>query len=356
MITKYADTDALIILPHIDGYCSCNTGMTWYHGEFVFQTRYVSYTKHFTSSRFNPGNLTLNQNYVIDKDYYDSINVRYTNTECNVIDYGDLQPTTFRGFEDPRLIVWDDKLYVYGCRADCEEGLTRVVIYEGGNCIYTKSPNNRSVEKNWMAIPDKPLHFIYDYENGFIEIAVDNDGKCNIIDKHTVTDDSINMKLTGARGSTPLAKTEFGYMTIVHKSIYGNNKYEYRHAFVIFDNNLNITQVSDWFTFHNNICEFCCGMSVVNDMVYITYSQLDAVTSVMSITMDNLMRFIQNENHCWSFDMNYYKRIQKSLLDSGHIESARVVSNYILTQTHDPLSVKLYMDIDIDKFLEIKYK
>ena len=357
ILTDYAATDILIMPPHYSGYCACNTALVLWSGEFLFQTRYVSYMKHFTSKLFNPCGFSMNQNYVFDKEYFNSLNVRYTSNKFDVIDYGDRLPVMYRGLEDPRFIIWDDKLYVYGSRADVIDGKTCICIYNEDGETITRSPFffNSNIEKNWMAIPDKPFHFIYGYVhddvNGFVEVHVEKD--CTKIVKiHTADLDG------EIRGSTPLVKTDFGYITIVHKPIYKFGGFEYRHAFVLFDDDLNFIKISNWFVFHNNICEFCCGMSIVDDTVYITYSQLDAIVSIMSIPMQGLMQFIDRSSGGagWHFDMDYYTKMQKSLFDSGHIESARIVSNYILTQTYDPKSLQLYMNtISTDDFLKIKY-
>lgn len=351
----------LITLPSVEGYAPSNTSVVNYNDELVFQTRYVSYSKHFTSNRFNPFDLPLNQNYIFNGSCYESRNFRYHGDKFEEVDYYKNVDylCMFKGLEDARFVIWDEELYVYGTRCDLIKDRSCIVIYTPeGEEIIAKSPYSRSIEKNWMAIPDKPFTFVYGFIDGdTIIVKVERDGDCRVA--YSIDNKNNRDLLHGVRGGTPLMKVSDGYIAVVHKQICDNNSYSYRHAFVHFDEELRVKKVSKWFIFINDVCEFCTGLTMKGDKVYITFSILDCVPYLMTVGLEDLMYYIYNrttKDNEYVFDNKYYIDLIDILQKLRQYKSVSIIANYVLTHNYISALLPLYLEeMDLKMFLKIKY-
>lgn len=357
ILSDYALSDILILPGKIPGYTPCNTSLLRHKGELLYQTRYVSYSKHLTDRKFNPYMFTTNQHNYDDNGlgYFNSKNVRYNWNETTEIVYCEGLLTPFRGFEDVRLVEWGGELYSYGTRPDLYYDKYVMCLYKGDECCVMRSPFDCNIEKNWMAVPDHPRRFIYGFKgNTVIYIDVNESG--DVVNLQSVKQ-KVNKTLSGIRGSTPLIEYKGGYLTMVHKQIYEDNKSWYRHAFIYFDKNFKILQMSKWFFFHNPLCEFCIGMIVDDGVLKMTYSQFDAFPSEMCLDLGVVDDILNGKMLGYSnVDIDYFENIFTTLYEYGYEQAYKTVANFILLNKPSAVLLDTYMkDLDIKKLLKHKH-
>ena len=313
-----------------------NPSCVFYKDELLMNCRAINYIKDFCSNQFNPTNYNVNHIYN-DVNCIHSFNLLYTK---NTVQYLPIPEGNFlcpyNGLEDVRMVVWNDKLYVYGTRWDIINGKGRICIYELNeefepvHCIVCDANWLMDCEKNWAAIEDKPFTFIYS-TNPLIIVEVNpNTGEINVI-KET----PYRYNIPSLRGSTPLVKLpQGGYLTITHESPrYQNNIYEmfYTERFVIYTNDLDIGYVSEPFVFTNDLCEFCCGLQIKNDKVYITYSELDCTANLLEFPIECLNDAIFG-NYGNAFNEEYF--YQKGLVYRNNDTLSRPLFNKALLNLH----------------------
>lgn len=299
-----------------------NSSCAWYNGGLVINTRLIEYIKVFQDSElFYLGDNNYAQSYFYTKDGYDSRNVISKYKDGKIYDtaetiypkesYWDIH---YRGLEDGRLVVWDNKLYIYGTRWDRMSHKGCICIYEltdSGqpvNEIIIPPQNNGDCEKNWAAVSDRPFTFVYMHNPTQI-ISVDGNGFCQLIKEHPKNS---NIQRT-IKGSTQIVRyDESTYISLVHT----NNCYEkdglwytdYLTAFVLYNNELDIIKMSDWFVFNSPMCEFTCGIVIHDEEVYITYSQFDCITSLLVTDKKTINEFIDlktDYNNTYGFNEYY---------------------------------------------------
>lgn len=229
----------------------------------------------------------------------------------------------FRGLEDPRLIVWGDKLYIYGTQFTDNfpyaEAMTYYVPDQNmknfTNCGFLPGisqyygKNYLCTEKNWMAIPDDEMDFVYmisaEYcENG--EFSNDS-GRFNIV---PIKYSDLNTKLTrfngfipiGStlfRGSTPLIKLEDGsYVCIVHNSERIDGQLYYRHHLGFIDKDFTSFRATDSFVFEQPGIEFSTGWCESSTReLYISYSTTDGTTNLLITTLNDLISCLNGKEY-----------------------------------------------------------
>ena len=361
ILTDYNVEYAVLGLPVVDGFAPSNTTVVVYNNELLFQTRYVSYTKHLASAVFNPYGFDTNQNYIFDKPFYESRNIRWGGGNFTEIIYPVGDDAYFRGLEDPRMVVWNGELYTYGVRCDKANGNTRIVIYmPDGREVVAQSPFDCDTEKNWMAVPDRPMTFIYGFRDySTVIVKVEDDGTCSveISDSDDWTKENW-VHFNDIRGGSQLVKIDDGYLAVVHRQVWENTNYFYRHAIVRFDNNLNIVDMTRWFVLSHPVCEFCSGMAVFGDKVYLTYSVLDCIPMIMELTLDGIMSLFGVEDEREEIYISYWEGAMVRLFNVGHVRSACVLANWFLTLgLENPLFISLYMPmLSTEEYMKIKYR
>lgn len=363
----YKNESAWIGLPAVEGFAPSNTSVVVYDDELLFQTRYVSYTKHLASELFNPYGYDCNQNYRFDSPYYESRNYRWGvgQGRFEEVVYPSGEDVMFRGLEDARMVVWNNELYTYGTRCDKAGGDARIVLYTpSGEEVVVRSPFGCAVEKNWMAIPDRPMHFVYGFRDyKVVVVKVCADGSCEVLEN----DGAVNMDWYTAgdvhfndiRGGTPLVRIENGYLAVVHRQEWTYGGYCYRHAVVRFDDRLNLVDITRWFQFMHPVCEFCTGMALKDGKVYLTYSVLDCVPMLMEFTLEGLLSLFGNDD----FDTDatnvlYWEGVMANLYNGGQVRSAGVLANWFMTLGYDtPDLLAMYQPLlSVEDYMKIKYR
>lgn len=330
-------------------YATCNTSIITYGPGLLINTRLVNYGKLFQNEDYKYVGGDRNQTYLYTENGFETRNVQFFYTKENGIssikEIGEVEfpvgsvPALYRGMEDCKMVRWGNKIYAYGTRWDKIENMGCMCIYEldnelkPKNEIVIRNPNNNLCEKNWGAIEGQPFKFVY-LVNPTQVIEVDKNGECHLIDNHPEIK-RINEE-AGAiiKGSTCVVRySENEYVSLVHTTKYKQkdnfNPCEYRTAFVFYDNNFNITRMSDWFVFKSLMCEFSCGLAVNGEDVYISYSQLDSTVNLLATTKSVIEEFVNHhidDNNV--YDFNYFYDLAFEYENSNHWLTANVLYNY----------------------------
>lgn len=293
----------------------CNPSIYWDEttGKFIMNQRVVSYYLHATSKDSYDSWGFIH--YAIPSDRYDWLEtVNYIGVSDNPMDkftfkqinMKDRKPQwEFHGLEDIRVVRWDGKLYGIGVRRDDNPvGVGRMEMCElDNNYNEVKSVKLKAVDettycvKNWMPVVDMPYHFIdvanpltlvkANPENGNIEVVVKKPHK-----------DVLN-GFDMPRGSSHCIPFMDGHLCIVHTcQMYytGNNrKYaRYLHAFIYFNKDWDIEIVSPTFSFNDFYIEFCCGMTMKDDSIYISFALQDNISYILKTDEATIRNFLFN--------------------------------------------------------------
>lgn len=269
----------------LDMYPSNATIAQW-RGHLVVNTRLLNYTINYYTHSHIERNHGHTENYIgvlHDSTIYGHVIQRtYSSNRCG--SFGD---AVFSGREDIRLVVWNDRLYGICSRPDIEDHIIMELLeFDEEFNVYHVCYIDTSVhEKNWMPIPDKPLHFMYSCNTSKV-IRVKLDGSFEFVNEREARCEWLS-------GSTQLINYKGGYIGVVHRA----HNMRYESQFVKFDKDYNIEQRSVWYRFSNPSVErfemitgepgreFCCGISRDDSNIYMTYSIMDTSPQLLTIPM-----------------------------------------------------------------------
>lgn len=341
-------------------FCSCNTSCVWFNDELLINSRLVNYKKLYQSSQLSFIN-DVSQTYLFNKDGFESrnlisnvLNTNVCNTQEIVYPESIVSDTQYKGLEDARLIVWNNKLYAYGTRWDKVKDKGCICIYE---LDFNKQPINEIIvhpqgysncEKNWGAIEDQPFTFVY-CNNPTQVIKVNQKGGCSLVKNNDKNDDIKDW----IKGSTQVIKySDDEYMSIVHTNanyVKENINYtDYLTAFIFYDKDFKITRMSKWFVFNSAMCEFACGLAKKDDDIYITYSQLDCTSHLIVVNKNLIEEFINLPENDIDEDIFYdYYNLAKRYEENNQINASFVLYNYA-AQLADKCIFKVSEDLKIE--------
>jgi predicted GH43/DUF377 family glycosyl hydrolase len=80
--------------------------------------------------------------------------------------------------------------------------------------------------------------------------------------------------------------------TFLFQSPAGRKDGTYRHRFIVWDDDWNITKVSERFSFLNGEIEFAVGMCIHKDKLLISYGFQDNAAYILSTNLQTIMSFI----------------------------------------------------------------
>lgn len=348
--------DIVILCPNhllMGCYSSGNPTCCYFHNKIFINSRLVDYKKILQSEYTDFISNGMNQTYYLNDNGFTSRNVvceynRDSFSNHHETYYGNGYNSYYKGLEDCRFVVWDNKLYAYGTRWDRLPDGGCIGIYELEDDMKTykreiivRSPFNAYCEKNWGAIEDKPFHFIYK-ANETIVVRVTTNGNCQIVQNNG---DDKRFEST-IKGSTPVIRYNADeYISIVHRTITDNsgaiNKLIYQSAFIFYDNTLHITRMSEWFVFRTELCEFTCGLSIHDGMIYIPYSQIDCTANLLSLPLNKIEDFMQGGE--WPiYDRDYVHAIANYYEKNEQYCTSSVLYNYcaILSENNDIIKLE----------------
>lgn len=213
----------------------------------------------------------------------------------------------FVGLEDARIFKWNGKLYTSGVRRDLDKiGTGRMELCEievGDDYVKEISrfriqpPNNPNsyCEKNWMPILDKPYHYVkWGNPTEVVEVDVENQTS-----KTVSLSQSIPLPRDLRGGSQVISAGDF-YIACTHEvdlfnSEVGRKDAVYKHRFIVWDKNFNITHASKDFNFMSGHVEFCVGMDKYGSDVLMTFGFQDNAAYLLRVSEKVIEEFI-NEN------------------------------------------------------------
>jgi hypothetical protein len=210
----------------------------------------------------------------------------------------------FVGLEDVRLINWNDKIYAIGVRRDLDtKGTGRMELSElefskesvveiSRYRIPGPPPDNEYCMKNCTPIEDMPFHLLKWTNPTALMKFNPNGGDTEVIETGPFIPGYNDM-----RGSSQVLKFNCGYFTIIHEtqlynSEQGRKDATYRHRFVVWDKNFQITKLSPLFSFLNMKIEFCCGLAKFGDDYLITFGAQDNSAYILKMSKQSLENFI----------------------------------------------------------------
>jgi hypothetical protein len=220
----------------------------------------------------------------------------------------DIEPKwEFRGLEDARLVVWNDKIYLSGCRRDTTtNGVSRMELSEiqyvndswvevDRQRIPTPVDPNSYAEKNWMPIIDKPYHYVK-WSNPTEIVKYDIETKLTtVIATHPFVTTTVKKDF---RGNTHVIPFEDYYLGITHtvdlfKTEAGRKNGIYRHCFVAWNKEtFEPIFFTPEFNFMNNSIEFACGMCELGDDLFISFGVQDNSAYVLRVSKKFIKEYI----------------------------------------------------------------
>lgn len=210
----------------------------------------------------------------------------------------------FVGLEDVRMVQWNDRLFYCGVRRDTTtngEGrmeLSEIDISKTIPCEISRQRmpapgTNRSYcEKNWMPVVDLPYTFVK-WCNPTEVVKYDPDTQ----QTHQIHLGEWVAKPYDFRGGSQvipwgdyrIAITHVAYLT---KSESGRKDGTYRHVMIVWDQNWNVVKYGEPWCFMGASIEFCCGMSVWQDQVLITFGVQDNAAYILRVSKSFIDRWI----------------------------------------------------------------
>jgi len=248
-------------------------------------------------------------------NYYLELDENFDISRYNKIDtskFDTYEPLwEFVGLEDARIVYWENDFWICGVRRDTTthgEGrmeLSKLQITEN-SVVETERyriplPDGHPesyCEKNWMPIVDRPWHFV----------KWSNPGECVKYSKEQnktfyVDQSEVKFDLSGVpRGGSQVLTTDTGYIALTHdvnlfKSNVGRKDAIYRHRFLLWDKQFNLTQVTNPFSIMNGDVEFSVGMcNYKENEMLITFGFQDNAAYLLRMPLSAMLEFIEGEN------------------------------------------------------------
>ena len=217
----------------------------------------------------------------------------------------------FVGLEDARLVNWDGDFWITGVRRDTTtngEGRMELSKLDIRNDAVVEIERHRIplpaehpysyCEKNWMPLLDQPWHFVKWANPGELVKYNRDTERTEIVHRS-----ELKMNLPAApRGGSQVLKTSTGYFALTHdvnlfKSDVGRKDAVYRHRFVMWDDEFNITNVTKDFSIMNGDVEFAVGMCEYGDNeILLTFGFQDNAAFLLKMPVEVLSKFIVGNN------------------------------------------------------------
>lgn len=157
------------------------------------------------------------------------------------------------------------------------------MIYKNGkfitsNTFYLSRTTYNSPQKNWIPIENKPLIYIKDLKNGYL----------NIFDfsKYEKTINCLNM--IERCGTSNLLEYKNSYIALVHK----RKQFTYVYNIIVLNRDFSIAKISQNFKFFNRPVEFSCGMIIDNGQIIIPSTEDDKTTVFFKMDANYLLNDI----------------------------------------------------------------
>jgi hypothetical protein len=213
----------------------------------------------------------------------------------------------FVGLEDGRLVGWDGKLFLSGVRRDTTmNGVGRMelseivskkdkVIERSRVRIPAPGLDNSYCEKNWMPVLDRKYTYVKWTNPTEVAEFDPATGTC----KTVILTDHKPFGTSDLRGGSQVIPLGGYYLALVHEvymysSEAGRKNADYKHRFVVWNQDFELLEVSDAFKFMNAKIEFCCGLAECQDKLLITFGFQDNAAYLLGMPKQLLGRFLKS--------------------------------------------------------------
>ena len=283
--------------PKQGDFTATSTALIKYKDEILANVRYVNY-------RIEPdGSYMMCENGVFKREHY----VRTKNAlikfnkkfeqESNIImmkeEVNDSlrKDTNILGFEDVRLYVDDNKLKCIGTSREYnninDTNAMVILDYDNENnemkninIIVPPMPDVKECQKNWIPVDDK---IIYKWHP--LQIGVIKNSKLFLIKSLDTPKFFRHL-----RGSSNVFKYNKQNWVITHGVKFSTPR-KYYHVLVILDENYKLVKYTIPFYFNKFAIEYCLGLIIEDDFMYITASQNDKDPIITKVHVKEMDKF-----------------------------------------------------------------
>lgn len=288
-------------LPKLSNHRPCNPSITVYNDQLFATYRGCNYNLREEGYRFwygsSPARVPDSQNYiarisadmaVLSTDFLEDRHLR-------------LRPSCLDGLEDLRLFCWKGELYVSGTgmynpdERDKPRNLRASMllgkISKNRIEFIAEFKTKQSVEKNWMPwVIGKDLHFIYLPEPlTILKYSLPN-GAANT--KLTTLKPLNSLNLPKSSGSSCVVPHEDYFLAVLHCKDGLARNAKYSHFMIKISKEFQILAVSKMFTFEGESIEFCAGLAIQGDFLYLSYGVFDSRAMIARFRSGELLHYM----------------------------------------------------------------
>jgi hypothetical protein len=268
-----------------------STSLLKYNNQIIANVRYVNYRiQQDGSYMMSLNNILSRTETVRTKNAILRLDNKM-NPESNLIfmhesiDSRLAKETNILGLEDIRLFEYDNKIKCISTSREYSTNSTNSIVIadynldtntiENGSII--ESPDLNACEKNWIPIGNKIIYKWYPLQIGQItnnKLSITNTIQTPIIFKHL-------------RGSSNVVEYKNEYWSVVHGVKYTTPR-KYYHMIVVMDNEFRINKYTVPFYFETYSIEYCLGLLIDNDIIYMSASRNDSNPMIVKVHIKDL--------------------------------------------------------------------
>lgn len=283
---KYTSIQELTTTKTNPNYHFCNPSILQTKKDLIINLREVSYTFDIEKNFYHYDKTIDTYNHIANATQ-SSMSTLKQLKDCDIQTHGNF----VTGIEDLRLFEHEEKLYAIGTsRTTNISGVNEMIVvhlnsqYQIEKVVRLKGYSDNECQKNWVPITyNDKIHFLYS-SDPFILLKPDLEtGECNVVERRTP-----KYNLTNCRGSSQVIKYDNGFLYIVHEIIHKDNRRYYYHRFIYLDSNLEVEKISDPFYFIDKTIEYCAGLALVDNQLWITFGYEDKKAYLIKMDIKNL--------------------------------------------------------------------
>lgn len=203
------------------------------------------------------------------------------------------------GIQDLKLFAWKHRLFAVGSGCNSETffrkttktRVFRMMLFEIKrrrlNWIATL-PSQESQEKNWMPlVRDGELFLLY-RPNPFRLLKYDVQLK-STTESGSATYSAIDTDSSGGSCFIPFGTQ---YLGLIHKKHGIREAAQYSHRLIVVSDSLEITRVSEPFTFENERIEYGSGLAINGPDIYFGYGVYDERATILRTDLQQLLNWL----------------------------------------------------------------
>ena len=195
------------------------------------------------------------------------------------------KPTNILGLEDIRLFINNNQIKCIATSREFSTNSTNSIVIADYNLdtnsiengVIIKSPYPNECEKNWIPINDEIIYKWYPLQIGKIEnniLTINKSIETPKIFKHI-------------RGSSNVVEYNNEYWVVVHGVKYTTPR-KYYHLIVVLDKEYKINKYTVPFYFDTYKIEYCLGLLIENNIIYMTASRNDSNPIIVKTRIKDL--------------------------------------------------------------------